>query len=127
MQIETNIYLESYFGMMRDIFIKGNQVTIIFYAILNDDLSFTFKRTYASDAEARNALVDYINKTKALKTGLPYNSESIKRINQSIERFMHDIIRDEVELPDAHYEYQGDTEYLQTQLKQYIQYLPPLS
>ncbi|MEP3890411.1 MAG: hypothetical protein ABJN69_08075 [Hellea sp.] len=113
--------------MMRDIFIKGNQVTITFYAILNDDLNFSFKRTYASDTEARNGLIDYIAKTKALKTGLPYNSETKKRINQSIERFMGDIIRKEVELPDTQYEYQGDTEYLQTLLKQYTQYLPPFN
>ena len=121
-QVEEDIYLETYFGMARDILLKGNEVTISFFAIMDNDLNFTFKRKYTSKAEALASLEKYIENTKTLKACLPYNTESIKRINESIEAFVTDILNDAVGLPDQHYMFLGDKTYLKLMLERYLNY-----
>lgn len=121
-QVEEDVYLEEYFGMARDILLKEDVVTITFYAIMDDDLSFTFKRKYASKAEALMSLGKYIENTRALKAGLAYNTESIKRINDSIGAFVTDVLKDAVDLPDQYYKFLGDKDYLKPMLERYVNY-----
>lgn len=121
-QVEEGIYLETYFGMARDILLKENEVTISFYAIMDNDLIFTFKRKYSSKAQAFAGLDKYIQNTKTLKAGLPYNTESIKRINESIGAFVTDILNDAVDLPDQDYIFVGDKDYLKPMLGRYLNY-----
>lgn len=118
MEFESDIYLENYFGMARDILLHGPKVTVIFYAVLNDDVSFKFSKTYESDEAARRSLDLYQKNTTKLKAGLPYNSESVVRINSAIESFLADILQDEVFLPDENFIFLGDKTYIQTLLKQ---------
>jgi len=117
MQIEENTYLKDYFGMIRDSFVKEDDITIIFYAIMNDDVCFTFKRKRAKSDNALTALHDYIDRTQQLEAGLPYNAAAIKQINSAIRTFMKDIILGKIKLPDPHYEFTGNKAYLETLLQ----------
>lgn len=117
-EFETDTYLEAYFGMARDIIIRGPQVTVIFYAILNDDVSFEFYKVYDSQKAAMASLESYCQKTQKLEAGLPYNTEAIVRINQSIRLFLSDILNGKVVLPDVDYLFKGDKAYIRTLLGQ---------
>lgn len=121
-QVEEDIYLETYFGLARDILLKEKEVTITFYAIMDNDLNYTFKRKYTSKGEALASLEKYIENTKTLQAGLSFNTESIKRINKSIGAFVTDVLNDAVDLPDQHYIFLGDKDYLKPMLERYLNY-----
>lgn len=114
---EENTYLADYYGMMRDIYAHKDQVDIIFTAILNEDVSFIFRRTGALDAAGKASLNAYVHNTKKLAAGLNYHTEAIALINQAVKQFMSDVIEDKLALPQTDYEFVGDRSYLKQMLQ----------
>lgn len=111
MVIEENIYLSDYYGIMRDIYVHPNRTDIIFTAILNDDISFIFRRPGALDDADLKGLDDYIQTTEKLM-GLPYNAKAVIKINAGIKQFIQDTLAGTISLPDKSYKFTGDAEYL---------------
>ena len=123
MLIEENRYINDYYGIMRDIFLKKNEVEIIFNAFLNDELNLTFKKKYSSEDKARKEVEKFIKESESLKDELSYNIKTVKLINKSIYRLISDILEDKVSLPSKDYKYLGDKNYLRAIIDKKVEFV----
>jgi len=106
MHFEDCAYLKSYYGMSRDIYVYHDHVEIIFRIILNDHVSFSFKRASAHDDAVIASLKKYVERSTYLEAGLPYSSKDV--MNSAIKGFIGDVLNDAVPMPDKMYVFTGD-------------------
>ena len=99
-------YPKSYYGMSRDIYVYQDHVEIIFRIILNDHVSFSFKRVGAHDDGVIANLKKYEECSDYLEAGLPYSSKAV--MNSAIRGFIRDVLNDAVPMPDKTYAFAGD-------------------
>ena len=112
---EDCAYLKSYYGMSRDIYVYQDHVEIIFRIILNDHVSFSFKRVGAHDDTVIASLQKYVERSTYLDAGLPYSSKAV--MNSAIKGFIGDVLNDAVPMPDKTYVFAGDRARLKLFLK----------
>ncbi|GEM_PF-5107486 len=103
---EDCTYLNSYYGMSRDIYVYHDHVEIIFRIILNDHVSFSFKRVGAHDDDVIASLKKYVERSAYLEAGLPYSSKAV--MNSAVRGFIRDVLNDAVPVPDNTYVFSGD-------------------
>ncbi|MEZ5986138.1 MAG: hypothetical protein R3B94_09320 [Hyphomonas sp.] len=103
---EDCAYLKSYYGISRDIYVYHDHVEIIFRIILNDHISFSFKRSGAHDDAVIARLKNYQEGSAYLEAGLPYNSKAV--MNSAIKGFISDVLNDAVPMPDKTYVFADD-------------------
>ncbi|WP_321489119.1 hypothetical protein [uncultured Hyphomonas sp.] len=103
---ENCAYLKSYYGMSRDIYVYHDHVEIIFRIILNDHVSFRFKRPGTHDDAVIASLKKYKERSAYLEAGLPYSSKAV--MNSAVRGFIGDVLNDAVPMPDKTYVFADD-------------------
>lgn len=113
MILQEGKHLEKFYGILRDIiyFPDEKVVEIRFYAVLNNDFDFLFRKKYKSEDEMLVEIQDFIKKENKNSHRIGCFEEDLKKIDKNLKKIILAIIEKNIELPIG-FEYQGDVSYL---------------
>jgi len=126
MILQNEKYLESYYGVYREIIFlpESNEIIIYFNAFLNDDLNIKYTKKYDTKEDALKEVNSFLihDKTEGA-SDIEYSEKSVTIINNSIRKFLKAIMDNQVDLPSKDYKFDGDTNHIKDLIEKGVDFV----